>query len=264
MARSGKYRRSGRTGRKLKSASQHEHDEIKFMSVANDTGFKNKDGKHKEVIRMPHLTSTKSDISAMDKCTWGITSPDTLGIRTNVVKVGSDWKLKVTKVNSVVRSYSRLLSGQKEPVPGVNTTKDNFKDQVKELNKLGTCTGKWYMIRAVRAHENVHVKEWRDNFQTDWNKQKTAIGNLKVAASGVNEKAGKAHETLRALPTFEKARETSRSSGNYPVFWGLADPNKQTDAAEKTIVEPRIKWICKYAKWNKWSPADSPVCKALK
>jgi len=264
MARVGKYRRGGSSGRKIKSASHHENDEIKFMSVAGSSALKNKDGKHKEAIRMPHLTSTKSQITAMGKCDWGITAPDKLGIKTSVVKKNSDWQLKVTKVNSVVRSFSRLLPGQKEPVPGVNTTKDNFKDQINELNKLGTCAGKWYMIRAVVAHENVHVKEWRDNFKTDWIKQKNIIEGLKVAATGENTKSNKAHKTLRAMPAFENARLTSNSSGNYPVFWGLADPNKQTNNAEKAIVAPRIKWICKYAKWNKWNPAGSPACTSLK
>jgi len=270
MGRSRKRRTSSSVGRKHKSAYPQPHDEIKFMrGAASD--FVSKEGsdsksnyKAKETIRIPHLTSTKAEIKAMDKCTWGITSPDKLGIKTQVVTENSDWKLNVLSVNSVIRSYSRLLAGQKEPVPGVNTTKNNFQNQINVLNTLGTCAGKWYMIRAVRAHENMHVKEWKDNFNTDWAKQKTKIESLKVPASGETEKPGKAHSSLRAQQAFEDARQTTKSSGNYPVFWGIADPNPQTDAAEKAIVNPRIEWICKYAKWNKWSPSTNAVCASKK
>jgi len=264
MARTRKYRTSTGRSRKCKTGSHPALEELKFRNAATAqrTIQQATEGKTKEQIRKPHLDSTADKISAMENCTWGITSPDKLGIKTGVVKDNNDWKLNVTGVNSVIRSHSRLLPGQKEPVPGKNTTKTNWQDQVNELNTLGSCAGKWYMVRAVRAHEDIHVKEWKDNFETDWNIQKNNIEGLTVPASGTTEKADKAQKALRDLPAFENARLTTNASGNYPAFWGIADPNPQTDAAEKAIVEPRIEWICKYAKWNKWNPAANAICTA--
>ncbi len=120
------------------------------------------------------------------------------------------------------------------------------------------------MVRAVIAHENVHVKEWKDNFKTDWTTQKNSIESLKLPATGDTKLPHNAHKALRALPAFDRAKLTSNTSGNYPTFWGIADPNPQTDAAEKAIVNPRIDWICKYAKWQKWNPSASPVCTSKK
>ena len=262
MAKTRKYRSAGRTSRKRKIGNNAVVEELKYRSIASaqQASRQEMDGKAKENIRMPHLRSTADSISKMGNCNWGITAPDKLGVKTQVVKDGNNWKLDVTHVNSVIRSFSRLLAGQKEPVPGHNTTKTNWKDQVNELNRLGSCAGKWYMIRAVRAHENEHLKEWKDNFDTDWATQRTNIENLTVPASGNTENSAKAHKALRAMPAFDSARETTNASGNYPTFWGLADPNAQTNAAEQKIVDPRIEWICKYAKWNKWNPASNAVC----
>lgn len=261
MGKTRKFRSYGNKSRKRKIGTSATVEELKYRNVAS---YQGQEGKAKENIRMPHLRSTADSISKMGKCTWGITSPDKLGVRTRVVKDGTDWKPEVTNVNSVIRSYSRLLAGQKEPVPGANTSKTNWQDQVNELNRLGSCAGKWYMIRAVRAHEKVHVKEWRDNFETDWAAQRTNIENLRVPASGTTEKPRTAHKALRALPAFDNARLTTNASGNYPTFWGIADPNPQTDTAEKKVVDPRIEWICKYAKWQKWNPASNAVCTSKK
>ena len=257
MGKTRKFRSYGSKSRKRKIGTSAVVEELKYRNAASAQA---QEAKAKENIRIPHLRSTADSISKMGNCTWGITAPDKLGVRTRVVKDGTDWNPEVTHVNSVIRSYSRLLAGQKEPVPGTNTSKTNWQDQVNELNRLGSCAGKWYMIRAVRAHENVHVKEWKDNFETDWAAQRTNIENLKVPASGTTEKPGDAHKALRAMPAFDNARLTTNASGNYPTFWGIADPNPQTDAAEKKVVDPRIEWICKYAKWNKWNPASNAVC----
>ena len=208
------------------------------------------------------LDSTAAQVASMGACTWGITSPDNLGISTQTCRDGPNWRLVVTQVNSVVRSHSRLLAGQREPVPDVNTTAGNFCNQVTELDTLGVCPGAWYMIRAVFAHENVHVHEWLDNFTTDWNPLETAIEGLTVPAAGATASRAAATTALRADPIFVNARDTSRAGGNFPTFWALPDPNANTNAAETAVVTPRIQWICKTAGWRGWGPAACPVCVA--
>ena len=208
------------------------------------------------------LDSTAAQVAAMGACTWGITSPDPLGISTQTCRAGPNWRLVITQVNSVVRSHSRLLAGQREPVPDVNTTAGNFCNQVTELDTLGVCPGAWYMIRAVHAHENVHVREWLDNFTADWNPLETAIEGLTVPAAGATASRAAATAALRADPVFVNARDTSNAGGNFPTFWAIPDPNANTNAAETAVVTPRIQWICKTAGWRGWGPAGCPVCVA--
>lgn len=215
--------------------------------------------------RHRRLNSTAAQIAAMGAGTWGITMPDNLGIYTETCRDGANWRLNVTLVNSVIRTHSRLLAGQREPIPGVNTTSANFCDQVTELDDLGLGhpLHQWYMIRAVRAHEDVHIDEWRDNFDTDWNPLEAAIEGLSVPASGATATKAAATTALRSDPVFQNARDTTNGGGNFPTFWGIPDPNANTDAAERAVVDPRIQWICKRAQWDGWNPAGCPVCSAL-
>lgn len=203
--------------------------------------------------------STSAQKAAMAACTWGITAPDNLKVSTKTCKDGTDWRLRVTGVTSKVRHFSRLLSGQKEPTTS-NATKTTFCDQVGELDKLGTCAGAWYMLSAVKAHEAVHVKEWKTSFPTDWPAVKTTIEGISVPASGTTEKKGAATKDMRASAAFTGALDTSAT--NFPVFWAIADPNANTDAAERKKVDPRIKAICKHAKSKKWDPGACAVCAA--
>jgi Domain of unknown function (DUF4157) len=212
--------------------------------------------------RHRELDATAAQIGGMGACTWGITTPDPLGIATETCRAGANWRLVVTRVNSVIRAHSRLLAGQTEPIPGVNTTDGNFCNQVTELDNLGTCAGAWYMIRAVRAHEDVHVDEWRDNFTADWTPLETAIEALTVPAAGATADRAAATAALRSDATFTGARDTSRGGGNFATFWGIADPNANTNAAETAVVTPRIGWICRHAGWQGWDPSTCPVCVA--
>ncbi len=210
--------------------------------------------------RHRELNSTAAQIAAMGACTWGITAPDNLGIRTRTCMDGANWRLVITQVNSVIRTHSRLLPGQAEPVPDVNTTAANFCNQVTELDALGDCAGAWYMIRAVRAHEDVHIDEWRDNFNIDWAPLETAIEALTVPAAGATADRAAATTSLRGTAVFTNALDTSNAGGNFPTFWGIPDPNANTDAAERAIVNPRIRWICRQARWQGWNPAGCPIC----
>jgi len=205
--------------------------------------------------------STAAQIAAMSACNWGITSPDPLKISTSTCKDGAVWRLRVRRVTSIVRTFSRQLAGQAEPTVA-SSTAANFCNQVSDLDNLGNCAGNWYMLAAVRAHEAVHVTEWTTSFGSDWPAQKAIIEGLNVPASGATKSRRAATASMRSSVAFLNALQTDNASGNYPAFWGIADPNVNTDAAERVIVAPRIKQICVRARDKGWAPAACAVCAA--
>jgi hypothetical protein len=202
--------------------------------------------------------STAAAIAAMGACTWGITSPDPLKVTTRTCKDAGAWHLRVRRVASPIRTFSRQLPGQTEPKRS-NSTAANFCAQVTQLDSLGSCAGSWYMLPAVKAHEAVHVTEWKTSFGTDWPTQKAVIESLSAPGAGSRSAAT---TSMRTSAAFSNALLTNRGSGNYPAFWGIPDPNANTDAAERVIVSPRIKDICVNARNKGWAPGGCPVCVA--
>jgi hypothetical protein len=214
----------------------------------------------KEGQAFPVAASTAAQIGAMSDCTWGITAPDDLVVTTNTCEDGGNWHLHVDGVASRIRTFSRQLAGQNEPTTG-NSTAANFCGQVGDLNALGRCHGDWYMLAAVKAHENVHVGEWKASFPTDWPAQKANIEAITVPASGATKSAAAATTAMRSSAAFTSAIAT-RSAASYPTFWAIADPNANTDAAERAVVDPRIRQLCGNATAKGFTPA-CPVCTAL-
>jgi hypothetical protein len=209
--------------------------------------------------KFPQAKSTAAARAAMGPCTWGITAPDKLSVKTKTCKDGTDWNLRVTGVTSKIRRFSRLLPGQKEPSTG-RAKSGNFCDMTTELDALGNCPGAWYSLRAVKAHENVHVGEWKSSFPADWPAVQAAIEGITVPASGATKSKGKATKAMRSSATFTAAIATNTT--NFPTFWAIPDPNGNTDAAERAVVDPKIVRICKHAKKKGWSPAACAPCNA--
>jgi hypothetical protein len=205
--------------------------------------------------------STAAQIAAMGACDWGITHPDPMKVTTSTCKDGGNWQLRVKKVKSRARTFSRQIPGQQEPTTG-NSTSGNFCQQVSDLDNLGNCPGNWYMLSAVKAHEAVHVQEWKTSAGSDWPAQQAIIEGLSVPASGATKSSKAATKNMRSSAAFQNALKTNRGSGNYPAFWGIPDPNADTNAAERVIVGPRIKQICVHARSKGWTPSACPVCVA--
>jgi hypothetical protein len=199
----------------------------------------------------------------MSASTWGITEPDPLKVATLTCRDGAVWRLRVTKVVSDIRTFSRQLAGQVAPTTA-NSTAANFCRQVTDLDSLGVPgAGHFYMLSAVRAHEAVHVQEWKTSMGSDWPAQKAIIEGLSVPASGATKSKAAARASMRGSAAFRNALRTSRASGNYPAFWGIPDPNAQTDAAERVVVTPQIRHLCVNARTRGFGPGACPVCAGL-
>ena len=207
----------------------------------------------------PLARSTGAQRGAMGACTWGITSPDNLKVRTTTCEDGAgNWTLRVLSVLSRVRTFSRLLAGQREPTVA-SSRRTTFCTQVHELDVLGVCPGAWYMLAAVKAHERVHVDEWKSSFPTDWPAVQTIIEGLTVPKSGATAGRAAATAALRSSVAFTNALRTGNGVG-FPTFWAIPDPNANTDAAERAIVDPRITAICNKAQTKGWSPGICAEC----
>ena len=207
--------------------------------------------------------STAAQRAAMGACTWGITSPDPLKVSTRTCRDGAVWRLRVTKIVSDIRTFSRQLPGQVAPTTG-NSTAANFCGQVRDLDSLGVCgAGHFYLLSAVKAHEAVHVTEWKTSMGSDWPAQKAIIEGLTVPAAAATKKKSAARAALRGSPAFRAALQTDRGSGNYRAFWGIPDPNPQSDAAERVVVTPQIRRLCVNARTRGFGPGACPVCANL-
>lgn len=207
--------------------------------------------------------STAAQIAAMGPCLWGITSPDPLKVATLTCREGPLWRLRVAEVVSDIRTFSRQLPGQTAPTTA-SSTAANFCGQVTDLDTLGACgAGHFYMLNAVRAHEAVHVDEWRTSMGSDWPAQKAIIEGLNVPAVGATKSKAAARAAMRGSAAFRNALQTDGASGNFPAFWGIADPNAQTDAAERVVVTPQIRHLCVNARNRGFGPGACPVCAGL-
>ena len=157
-----------------------------------------------------------------DAVPWGVTAPDPLRVRTRVCDDGPNWRLRVTGVTSVIRTFSRQLPGQQEPTTG-RATAANFCTIVTDLDALGTCNpgapagSNFYMLAAVRAHEAVHVDEWRTSMGTDWPAQKAIIEGLNVPRAAPTASRRAASAAMRGSAAFQAAIQTG--TANYPAFW---------------------------------------------
>jgi hypothetical protein len=209
----------------------------------------------------PPKLSTAAQRAAMGPCLWGITAPDPLKVATLTCRDAAVWRLRVTKVVSDIRTFSRQLPGQVAPTTA-NSTAANFCGQVTDLDQLGNCgPGHFYLLNAVKAHEAVHVEEWKTSMGSDWPAQKAIIEGLSVPASGATKSKAAARASMRGSAAFRNALQTTPA--NYPAFWGIPDPNPQTDAAERVIVTPQIRRLCVNARSRGFGPGACPVCAGL-
>jgi hypothetical protein len=205
--------------------------------------------------------STPAQIAAMSASTWGITAPDPLKVATLTCKAGPVWRLRVTGIVSDIRTFSRQLAGQVAPT-AANSTAANFCGQVTDLDTLGVAgPGHFYLLNAVKAHEAVHVQEWVTSMGSNWPAQKAIIEGLNVPASGATATKAAARAAMRSSAAFRSALQTNVA--NYPAFWGIPDPNAQTNAAERVVVTPQIRHLCVNARNRGWGPGACPVCRNL-
>lgn len=190
----------------------------------------------------------------LQPCDWGETWPESVVEWVYAVKDGNNWKADPTALHGNSSQQTRLVANHQEVTgPGGNTTRDNYCDQVGELRRLGNCrTGKWYMLSAVVAHENVHLSRFAPalkiaalDIQADFNAVTVPDAKGKTATSALTE--------LKALPAYAAAK--SQMQPHWLTSIGLLtrnDHNGPTSVAEHGVVDPMWQKICAHAKQVGW------------
>jgi hypothetical protein len=167
--------------------------------------------------------------------------------------------LRVTGNYSI---QARLLPGQTEvtgPPPSGNSTDTNYCKQVTDLKALGKPAGtKWYMLQAVREHENVHASRFTPALRDPSVAPvlDAAITALSVADTGQGEAAAIAQIT--ALPGWATALADAYTNWLDEILRRVDhdhDLGGPCDTAEHAIVDPMATSICTYAAAHNW-----PAC----
>jgi hypothetical protein len=200
---------------------------------------------------------------ALSGTTYGLTFPEAVDVKITACRSGANWVPGVLKLTGRYSLQIRLLAGQSEVTgPKGNTTNANFCSQVTGLNTLGNTAGNpWYMLRAVKRHEQVHKKRFVPALKA----VKTAIVTS-IEAVSIPHAPGLTKATavmaLEAEPAFKAAVAAAQATWLAEILTRVAGDHAAAgpaDKAEHAVVDPMVKAICKTAKAKKWAPA-CPVC----
>ena len=189
---------------------------------------------------------------------WGITFPENVDIEIMACLDGGVWKAILTGLNGNYSQQIHLVAGVSE-VTGIggNTTTSNFCKQVGDLKALGNVAGvSWYMLSAVKAHEDVHASRFEPSLEAVAGTIEGSVEALSVPGTGQSEAAAIA--AIKALPAWATAKSNAYSTWLAQCSAAISGdhaPGGPTDTAEHGVVDPVASGICTYAINHGW-----PAC----
>jgi hypothetical protein len=203
------------------------------------------------------VAASASAVAALGSA-YGLTWEETVDITISARCDGGKWTAEMTALRGNYSLQARLLAGQQEVTgPAGNTTQANFCQQVTELNCLGEspCGGhNWYMLAAVRAHEEVHATRFQPGLAAAAPGIETSVEGLSVPTAPGKTQAQAVAE-IRALAGFAAAVSAARTAWvaqDDVLLAGDHAAGGPTQQAERAVVNPMIATICAHAKANGW------------
>jgi len=194
---------------------------------------------------------------------YGLTFPENVvpTISAKLNKAAGTWSPKVSKLRGNYSIQIRLLPGQTEITgPTGNTTQANHCDQATNLASLGNTVGNtWYVLKAVRLHENVHAAHFAKAM-------KKAEPGITAALEAVTVPTAPKMTAAQAVTALKGDAAYQAAVVNAQALWFAAvlvevagdhAAGGPCDKAEKKVAEPMRKKICSFAKKKKW-----PACAA--
>jgi hypothetical protein len=190
-------------------------------------------------------------IDNADEVVWGFTWPESLDIELTAVRDGDNWVARAQNLTGHYSIMVRLLPGVREVG---STDASNYQAQLRDLRNLTHVKGDWFMLAAVRAHENVHANHFAPALAAVEPYINTRLAGLTTPYNAdTTASADAAIPILRALPGFAAARQYGLDL--WTDTWNILkehDHARATDAAEHTIVDPKIAEIEALAVSNGW------------
>jgi hypothetical protein len=168
---------------------------------------------------------------------------------------GKTWKCKVTKADTDYNIGYDLLPGADEASIAAATA-GNLCDMIRCLKTLGNQKPQnWYMLADVKAHEEVHVQEYKDYLNPLFATAKATIEGLSVPHT-CGKTAGQAAADIKALAAYTSA--INKMHTDVATVWkdpAYVDPNAATNAAEHTKVDQMIIDLRNHGQGQGW-----PAC----
>ncbi len=146
------------------------------------------------------------------------------------------WKPKVTKANS---SYDIWWRNLVQEASHTRATAANCEQMISDLNSLNPpiAPDRWYMVDAVKAHEYVHVSEWKAILTPKFKTMKMSIESLSVPHTCGRTKA-EAKNMLKALDQYTTAYNKALNDADSE--WPGGHSNGAAAAAERAVVDEMI------------------------
>ena len=189
---------------------------------------------------------------------WGLTWPESIEVTIDARRDGSGWRPVVTGLVGHFSVQSRLLPGVRQVRgPGHNTTANNFREQIADLDSLAVPGQpvRWYMVEAVDAHEAVHAEHMEPAFE--------AIAPRTIAAlEAVTLPDDAGMDARRAVRRLEQEPAFIQALDQRLLMWQLDtgeaslddhDPTGPTKAAERAVVDAMIGSIRAEAARQGWA-----------
>ena len=173
---------------------------------------------------------------------WGYMRPMSLDVDIDAVyNANADvWEPAIIKADS---TYEIWWANRVQEAHPSRATAQNCTQMISDLDSLNQIHGldRWYMEDAVKAHEYVHVDEWKSSQDAQFTTMKNAIGALSVPHA-----CGKTRSTavaeLKALTSYNTAIRTAFNAARVAAR-GFGHWSPATIAAERAVVDPMIERI---------------------
>jgi hypothetical protein len=176
---------------------------------------------------------------------WGTTRNDDPVFDITAYASGSKWKCKITTADQQSHQGVQLVAGVTEVTDALvagesdcdvlKTMFTSLKDVADQKPDSG-----YYMIAAVQAHEDVHIRQYRAGLAPHYNILRTAVEALTVPFAA-HPDADAAATAIKALPAFTTAMARFHSADvSVNNTSGGHSPAAPFKTAEHGVVDPMI------------------------
>ena len=213
---------------------------------------------------------------------YGYTTNEFVEVDVTVCRSGSKWHAVLEDIVGYYSERTRLLPPQQGPPqqgvvqqeirgPGFDTTESNFCEQLTNLHSLGSDPEpvRWYMIKAVVDHENVHAAHMLPALRNAASNIQGVIEGVSIDYTG--QSRTQALTTLVSTPNFAQALRDANAAWSQAYtplskddhFMTLPGTTKHVEGyayqAERAVVTPMENKILQYAKNQGWDWQHCPV-----